>query len=118
MDTTTPSPRHILTYQGATFRRAGYYLVAAVVILLIIVFVKFPPPGAVAGPPFVDLLLGFAGVVCVISAIVDTLFVVGIRFGSVKAFDENNLYCNPSVEIRNWSTSMDGLIRLFRRGRR
>lgn len=193
MDTITPSPRHILTYQGATFRRALYYLAAAIVILLIIVFVKFPrqppPHGAVAGPPLVEMLLGFAGVVCLISAIMDTLFVVGIRYGSVKGFDENNLYvtrrgqekviplnmitnirlasnggvgndirgtyavfmidydnnglareteicvyrrqndnfnlfkervqyCNPSVEIRNWSTSMDGLIRLFRRGRR
>jgi len=96
MDTTTPTPRHILTYQGATFHRAGYYLVAAVVILLIIVFIKFPrqspPPGAVAGPPLVDPFLGFAGVVCVISAVMDTLFVVGVRYGSVKTFDENNLY--------------------------
>jgi len=119
----------------------------------------------------------------------DALFVVGVRFGSIKSFDEKNLYIarrnnetvvplntitsirlasnggvgndirgtyavfiidydsnglsreteicvyrrqkdnfnlfkervqyyNPSVEIRNWSTSLDGLIRLFRRGRR
>lgn len=86
------------------------------------------------------------------------LFVVGVRFGSIKSFDEKNLYItrrnnetvvplntitsirlasnggvgsdnfnlfkervqyyNPSVEIRNWSTSLDGLIRLFRSGRK
>ncbi|HEY8970426.1 MAG TPA: hypothetical protein VIM64_15080 [Puia sp.] len=191
MDTAPSSPRHILTYQGATFRRTGYYLIAAGIMVLIIVFVKFPketpPPGSVAGPPLVDLLLGFAGIACVISAIMEALFVVGVRYGSVKSFDDHNLYItrrsketviplhtitsirlasgglgndirgtyavflidydnngltreteicvyrrqqenfnlfkesvqywNPSVEIRNWSTSLDGLIRLFRRRR-
>jgi len=192
MDTTTPpSPRRIITYQGASFRRAGYYLATAIVIVLIIAFVKFPretpPPGAVAGPPLADMLLGFAGVACFISAIMEALFVVGVRYGSVKSFDDGNLYItrrnketaiplgtitnirlasgglgndirgtyavylinydndgfsreteicvyrrqndnfnlfkervqyyNPSVEIKNWSTSFDGLIRLFRRRR-
>ena len=191
MDTTNPSPRHILTYPDATFLRTGYYLATAGVIALIIVFVKFPketpPPGAVAGPPIADILLGFAAIAAVITAIMEALFVVGVRNGSVKSFDDHNLYItrrnketvipldtitsirlasggvgndirgtyavflinydndglsreteicvyrrqnnnfdlfkdsvqqhNPSVEIRNWSTSLDGLIRLFRRRR-
>src|SRR5579872_4846639 len=92
----TTAQRLPLSYQGATYYRSRTLLAVAGIFLLIILFVKFPrsapPPGAVAGPPVANLLLGFAGVLCLIYAIMDALFVAGVRYGGEKNFDQDNLY--------------------------
>jgi hypothetical protein len=184
------SEKRFLNYQGASFKRSLYYLIGASVTSLACVFIKFKPtipsPGEVAGPPLVKILLGFAAICLVISAILDALFVWyqnDLRT-QLFAFDQENFYVirkdgteqiplqnifeialssgsqkgvrgysndyrisytsdgeqkdvlvsiyyrmranfddfkqivstkNPSVKMKNWATSLDGIFRLFKK---
>jgi len=90
--------KRFLNYQGASFRRSFYYLIGAVVCFLVFTFIKFkpsiPPPGLVAGPPLVKILLGFAAVCLVLSAIMDAIFVWYQNYLRTQlfAFDQDNFY--------------------------
>jgi len=186
----TTGERRFLNYQGASFKRSLYYLIGASVAFLPFVFIKFkptiPPPGEVAGPPLVKILLGFAAICLILSAILDALFVWYQNYlrSQLFAFDQENFYIirkdgteqvplqnifeialssgsqkgvrgylndyrisytsdgeqkdvlvsiyyrmranfndfkqivstkNPSVKMKNWATSLDGIFRLFKK---
>ena len=183
--------RIVLTYQGATFKRAFVCLAIAVVSWLVFTFLRFspevPPPGTVAGPPLGKLTAGMLIVFSIIFGIREVLFVLGVRFFRKRIeCDEDNLYIigkevestvpflsiyavklsssginrsvrgnyatylikykepdgrpedraidiyfrngnnfrlfiqrlqqkNPAVEVKNWSTSLDGIVNLLRK---
>jgi hypothetical protein len=186
----TTGERRFLNYQGASFKRSLYYLIGASVAFLACVFIKFkptiPPPGEVAAPPLVKILLGFAAICLILSAILDALFVWYQNYlrSQLFAFDQENFYIirkdgteqvplrnifeialssgsqkgvrgylndyrisytsdgeqkdvlvsiyyrmranfndfkqivstkNPSVKMKNWATSLDGIFRLFKK---
>ena len=185
MHIATGKTRIVLSYEGATFTRTFVYISLALIGLLIVKFIKFPtpppPPGAVAGPPIADLVIGFLAAAFLICGILDFLFVLQYKYFHKKIeCDQDNLYVtdkngesttplkqvnsillttagsqgvrgisrvyliqyegndgakqmrlavyvkmrdnfglfkewvkqkNPSVEIKNWATSLDGLSR-------
>jgi hypothetical protein len=89
--------RTMLTYEGATFKPALYYIGAAACCLLAVWFIAFPaqvpPPGAVTGPPAAKIFIGFAGVCLFLSGILDALFVWYYNYFYKKiAYDSHNLY--------------------------